>query len=274
MINIKKEDIEEIKKILKEADNCIILTGAGMGVDSGLSVFRSSEGLWEKYPKAKEVNLSFKQLANPENYRKYHSVVEPFYLDRFKQYSLAEPHSGFYELFGYVQNLPSKYFIITSNVDGLFQKAGFEESNINEVHGSIHYWQCSDYKCSKNKSDIIKINNYPEEDFNRICPSCGSFLRPNICMFYDMDFISDKYDEQHRKLIQYLEKNQRKKTAIIEIGAGEDIRTIRSMSEEIAYNKKTKVIRINPDICNNSDTISIPLSAAEGISFIMNLVED
>jgi len=53
-------------------------------------------------------------------------------------------------------------FVITSNVDGHFQKAGFDDERIYEIHGSINYLQCI-YPCSR---DIWENNEEIEVDFD------------------------------------------------------------------------------------------------------------
>lgn len=273
----------EVKKILEEATSSLIYTGAGMGADSGLAVFRGAEGLWSKYPEAGALGLTFEKLANPSNYELYPEVVIPFYLDRYKAYRDAEPHSGFYELLGYVSKLKKGYQCITSNVDGLFQKANF--CNVNEIHGTIFAWQCCDYNCSYRQGQAGLVYNIEKDyDIENIeslrCKECNSYLRPNICMFYDYNWFSLNHDSQDIKSSMFknkLKESYSSKVAIIEIGAGEKIRSIKSDSELNAYELKTKVIRINPEISKNDledpYVISIKATAAEGIEYIMSLLE-
>ncbi len=282
---LKKDQEIEIKEILSNASACIIYTGAGMGVDSGLSVFRGTEGLWEKYPEAGKIGLSFEKLANPNNYQKYPEVVIPFYLDRYKSYKNAEPHSGFYELLGYVSGLKDGYFCVTSNVDGLFQKSTFNKERVYEIHGAIDAWQCSNYNCAK-KSGLegLRYNIEATYNINEIddfrCEICGDHIRPNICMFYDFNWYSYKHDLQENKYNSFSNKlkERRKKVAIIEIGAGEAIRSIKTESELTAYDLNTKVIRINKypvkSDLNDPDVITIEMSAAEGVAYIMSLIEE
>ncbi|MEX0289308.1 MAG: hypothetical protein AB3N14_09345, partial [Flavobacteriaceae bacterium] len=74
MIYELKEQTKLISDILDTAEDCLIFSGAGMGVDSGLPVFRGNEGLWEQYPKAKEFSLSFQDIANPQTYNKHPDI--------------------------------------------------------------------------------------------------------------------------------------------------------------------------------------------------------
>lgn len=283
MLYSDEERDARIKELVSKADACLIYTGAGMGVDSGLSVFRGKEGLWEKYPDAKKYDLSFQQLANPNNYQKYPEVVMPFYLDRLKSYQLAEPHSGYYELFGFVENLKHKYFAITSNVDGLLEKTGFSSERIYEEHGTIHTWQCSSYRCShQNKEDgLINIKDFKFKDYKDLtCPKCGELLRPNLCMFYDMDWYSEPSDTQGVKASAYINKLKErsvKNVLILEIGAGTDLRVIRSSAELSAYEFDTQLIRINPTLTvedeTDKDVIFLEKGASDGISHILSLLE-
>jgi len=71
-------DIFKAKMLIDKADSIIILSGAGMGADSGLPVFRSDDGLWEYYPFLKELNLNFKTIADPESFIKYPEAASKF----------------------------------------------------------------------------------------------------------------------------------------------------------------------------------------------------
>ena len=64
----------------------VVLTGAGMSAESGISTFRDSGGLWEKYP--------VEQVATPEGYAANPKLVIDFYNDRRKQLLEVEPNLG------------------------------------------------------------------------------------------------------------------------------------------------------------------------------------
>lgn len=277
MIYKKNEQRQLIKSILDTATDCLIFTGAGMGVDSGLSVFRTKEGLWAKYPEAGANGLGFQELANPLNYQRYPDVVVPFYVDRWKQYRETQPHEGFDILRNYVESLSGSYFAVTSNVDGHLAKAGFSKLNTHGVQGDIELWQCSGFSCARKagKEGLFDISAMNTESYNELrCDRCGELLRPNLLQFYDMDWMSDIYDEQEARYNQYLysQLHGRRcgKVLVIEIGAGSDIRTIRSMAEMVADDLKTKLIRINPAELESSESadpniINLKMGALDGI---------
>src|SRR5690606_8010874 len=120
----------------------LITAGAGMGVDSGLPDFRGKEGFWNAYPALGRANIQFEAIANPEAFNIVPTVAWGFYGHRLNLYRNTAPHAGFALLREIGISMPNGAFVFTSNVDGQFQKAGFSEFEVCEVHGSIHHLQC------------------------------------------------------------------------------------------------------------------------------------
>jgi NAD-dependent SIR2 family protein deacetylase len=80
-----------------------------------------------------------------------------FYGHRVALYRKTVPHAGFELLRRWGDAMPNGYFVFTSNVDGHFQKAGFNPLRIDECHGSIHYLQCLE-PCSTSVWDAGTFN--------------------------------------------------------------------------------------------------------------------
>src|SRR5262249_34699819 len=125
-----------------DADALIIGAGAGMGVDSGLPDFRGNEGFWKAYPPYAHLGLSFAQMANPRWFDTDPAMAWGFYGHRMNLYRATTPHEGFAILRRWVVRLKHNAAVYTSNVDGAFQKAGFDPDSVTEVHGSCHWMQC------------------------------------------------------------------------------------------------------------------------------------
>ena len=125
-------------ELIAQADGLLITAGAGMGVDSGLPDFRGSEGFWGAYPALGRARISFEQIANPASFGSHPRQAWGFYAHRLNLYRATAPHEGFNILRRIGRCLPQGYFVFTSNVDGQFQKAGFDSARISECHGSIH----------------------------------------------------------------------------------------------------------------------------------------
>ena len=148
--------IEKAKRLLNEADAILITAGAGMGVDSGLPDFRGTKGFWKAYPPIAKLGLDFADMANPKWFDINPQLAWAFYGHRLNLYTDTTPHDGFKMLLELVKTKNDNYFIFTSNVDGQFQKAGFAQDKIYEVHGSIHHLQCT--KNCIIKSGKLKMN--------------------------------------------------------------------------------------------------------------------
>ena len=117
---------------IRSAEALLIGAGAGMGVDSGLPDFRGNEGFWKAYPPFKKLGLSFVRLANPYWFRHDPEQAWGFYGHRQNLYRATQPHAGFSILKQWCEQAPAGYFVFTSNVDGHFQKAGFDADRIVE----------------------------------------------------------------------------------------------------------------------------------------------
>lgn len=267
-------NIDKIVKILKSSKNLIITAGAGMGVDSGLPDFRSKEGFWQAYPPYKKLNLSFYEAANPATFIDNPKFAWGFYGHRLNLYRKTTPHKGFYYLQEWINALSLNYFIITSNVDGQFQKSGFDEEHIYEVHGSIHYLQCLIPCCKaiwENNVEFHIDENTMCSDFVPICPYCGSTARPNILMFGDFGWISDRSDRQESNFYNWLNNSLYNNTIILEIGAGNAVPTIRHLTYRLATQTNGTIVRINPnEYAIEEPHISLPMRALEALELINN----
>ncbi len=271
-----EKNIEKAKEALKYADAVLISAGAGMGVDSGLPDFRGTEGFWRAYPVAKKLGLRFEELANPRWFQENPKLAWAFYGHRLNLYRKTEPHEGFYILRKLGESKKGGYFVFTSNVDGQFQKAGYDEKKIVEIHGSIHYLQCTkpctdDIWSADNVEIDIDMSTFEAKEPLPSCIHCKSIARPNILMFGDWSWIPDRTAQQEFRFERWLEKIEymNYRLVIVEIGAGKAVPTVRLTSERISSSLDATLIRINPrDYDVPSGHISIPLGGLEGIKRI------
>lgn len=278
------DNIKKAKEAIQEADSILITAGAGIGVDSGLPDFRGPEGFWKAYPYAKKLGLNFQDLANPRWFIENPKLAWAFYGHRLNLYRNTQPHEGFYLLKQLVKDKNNDYFIFTSNVDGQFQKAGFDESKIVEIHGSIHYLQCilpcdDDIWSAENTQVKVDMENFQALEPLPKCKNCGRIARPNILMFGDFSWIPTRTESQEFRFELWLENvlNKNKKLVIIEIGAGKAIPTVRWKSEKVAGISGGTLIRINPrdyDVPKNINAISIGLGGLKGLKEILKEVKN
>ncbi len=243
-------EYQQAAEWIKNADALLIGAGAGMGVDSGLPDFRGNQGFWNAYPPYAEKGFSFAEMANPGWFDEDPEFAWGFYGHRLNLYRQTMPHPGFQILLKWGEKMPHGYFVFTSNVDGHFQKAGFDQERILEVHGSIHHLQCI-----KNCGQSIFTSDSVQIDINEAamlarqplpqCPACQSLARPNILMFGDWGWDSSREDKQEANYKNWLSGLDGKKLVIVECGAGTAVPTVRFQSEQIANHFGGKVIRVN-----------------------------
>src|SRR5262249_29045641 len=144
-MDVIHEAVRRAAKAIREADALIIGAGAGMGVDSGLPDFRGPQGFWHAYPPYEKLGLKFTDLANPSWFRDDPALAWGFYGHRFELYRKIIPHAGFSVLKKWADRIPGGTFVFTSNVDGHFQRAGFDENFVVECHGSLNWLQCTGF---------------------------------------------------------------------------------------------------------------------------------
>ncbi|MBN2645633.1 MAG: NAD-dependent deacetylase [Desulfuromonadaceae bacterium] len=229
---------------------CLVITaGAGMGVDSGLPDFRGNSGFWKAYPLYERRGLSFVQAANPAHFEEDPHFGWGFYGHRTELYRRTVPHQGF----GLLRNWSKRYaldtFVVTSNVDGQFQKAGFGEDQMWEIHGSIHFLQCPAC-CHEaiwpNRAKFVIDESSLRTRDVPLCPRCRRVARPNILMFNDYAWLPHRSVAQEEGFNDFLARHSDDRMVVIEIGAGSTIPTIRRRSERLGQRDKTTVLRINP----------------------------
>ena len=151
----------------------VVLTGAGISAESGISTFRDAGGLWEGY----DVN----EVATPQGWARNHELVLDFYNQRRKNVREAKPNLAHKALV----ELEKKYHvvIITQNIDDLHERAG--SKHIIHLHGEIMKARSS---LDENLLyDLGQKDIHPGDKCEK-----GSQLRPHVVWFGEavpmMDF--------------------------------------------------------------------------------------
>lgn len=149
--------------------NLVVLTGAGMSAESGISTFRDSGGLWDRYP--------VEQVATPEGYAANPKLVIDFYNERRKQLLEVAPNRG-HELLAEMEQ-DFNVTVVTQNVDNLHERAG--SSHVVHLHGELTKVTSS---IDPNNPAYVK-ELLPEEYEVKIgdLAADGSQLRPFIVWF-------------------------------------------------------------------------------------------
>lgn len=147
----------------------VILSGAGMSVESGLGTFRGGGGLWDKYP--------VEVVATPEGYAANPELVLEFYNKRRRELLTVEPNEG-HRL---VASLERDFdvTVVTQNVDDLHERAG--STNVIHLHGELMK-ACSSH-APQNLNYVVDLPS-PDSDLHLGDRAAdGSQLRPFIVWF-------------------------------------------------------------------------------------------
>ena len=147
----------------------VVLTGAGMSVESGLSTFRGGGGLWDNYP--------VEAVASAHGYSENPALVLEFYNKRRRELLTVEPNEG-HRLLASLEN-ECEMVVITQNVDNLHERAG--SINVIHLHGELMK-VCS----SRNPADLSCVRTLSPEALEISIgdqAADGSQLRPYIVFF-------------------------------------------------------------------------------------------
>lgn len=145
----------------------VISTGAGISAESGISTFRDSGGLWEKYP--------VMEICSADGFRRNPALVHNFYNERRKDLLEAQPnkaHIGLVEL-----EKDFDVYVITQNVDDLHERAG--SKNITHLHGELMKVRALDDESKVYKLSAEACETSPETIID------GHHVRPHIVFFQE-----------------------------------------------------------------------------------------
>ncbi|OJS99653.1 SIR2 family NAD-dependent protein deacylase [Marinobacter nauticus] len=145
-------------------EHIVVLTGAGISAESGLSTFRDSGGLWEQH--------SVYDVATPEAFARNQELVLRFYNERRHQLESAQPNPAHRML----AELESRYrvTVVTQNVDDLHERGG--STNVLHLHGELTKARSSGFP------ELIYDIGYKEIHPGDVCER-GTQLRPHIVWF-------------------------------------------------------------------------------------------
>lgn len=146
----------------------VILSGAGVSAESGISTFRDSGGLWENY-KIEDVCSAGCLDTNRDGTLNFYDARRVDIKDK-------NPNYAHFEIAKLKAKYPNEIAVITQNVDDMFERAGC--ADVVHLHGFLRSVRCVSKRCNF-KTDI----GYETLDKNRVCPKCQSSLRPDIVFF-------------------------------------------------------------------------------------------
>lgn len=244
---LQNEEIAKLREILDSAECVVIGAGAGLSASAGFSY---SGGRFKKYFSDFEAKYHFHDMysggfadfsSHEENWAYWSRFI---YINRY----MHAPLPVYEKLLELVRG--KDYFVITTNVDHCFQKAGFDKKRLFYTQGDYGLFQCCvpchkktydneeivkkilisqgfGFKDSENKKDgeiIFPENPLKMEIPSELvphCPVCGKPMSMNLRC--DGTFVEDDgWHEAARRYQDFLEKHKNARTLFLELGVGEN----------------------------------------------------
>ena len=158
--------------------NIVVLTGAGVSAESGLSTFRGPDGLWEGH--------RVEDVATPEAFERDPALVHQFYDERRAKLAVVEPNAAHFALARLDAEWPGELLLVTQNVDDLHERAG--SKRLLHMHGELTSGWC--LACDER----FKWEGPMGEGAK--CPNCDrqGHVRPDIVWFGEMPYEMDRID--------------------------------------------------------------------------------
>jgi NAD-dependent deacetylase len=168
------DDVSEVRSWVDEAQRVVVLTGAGISTDSGISDFRGPQGLWTRNPEAeKQATLQY-YMSDPE-------VRRRSWQSRLDHAAwTAEPNAGHRALVE-LEARGKLDTLVTQNVDGLHQAAGSDPTVIVEVHGTMREVVCM--SCGERAPMQRALDRVRAGEEDPDCRTCGGILKSATISF-------------------------------------------------------------------------------------------
>lgn len=166
---------------LKKYQNIVVLSGAGISAESGISTFRDSNGLWDEH--------ALEDVATPEGFQRNPQLVYDFYNMRRQQLlsDAIQPNSAHLEL-AKIEKLYGEHFVlVTQNVDNLHERAGSKK--VFHMHGELQR-----ARCTHSGTSVVITEAF---DGNLPCGCCepANTMRPDIVWFGEIPYYMDEIEK-------------------------------------------------------------------------------
>lgn len=169
--------------MMRDIQNIVILTGAGVSAESGLATFRGPDGLWDGH--------RVEDVCTPEAFRRDPALVHAFYDARREKLGAVEPNAAHRALARFDAEWPGELFLVTQNVDDLHERAG--SKRLLHMHGELAKGWC--LACGE------RFGWAGPMGVGAQCSACGTIgaVRPDIVWFGEMPYEMERVDDALRR---------------------------------------------------------------------------
>ena len=227
MLNQARRQIEQIQKLsnaIHRSEAIVIGAGAGLSTSAGFVYTgerfrRYFSDFAEKYGFSDMYSGGFYPFSAPEEFWAYWSRY--IFINRY----MDAPKPVYDELLALVRD--KDYFVITTNVDHCFQKAGFDKKRLFYTQGDYGLFQCSTPCCQETFDNENLIRQMMEQQANMripsellpVCPHCGKPMTMNLRS--DDKFVEDEGWHRAAELYEnFLRTRRNGRILFLELGVG------------------------------------------------------
>lgn len=217
-------NITRLKKAIRQADAVVIGAGAGLSASAGFDYggkrfLNNFSDFAEKYGLQDMYSAGFYPFESLEEYWAYWS--RHIAINRYQE-NVGKPYT---DLLSLVKD--KDYFIITTNVDHCFQRAGFDKHRLFYTQGDYGLWQCSKachQKTYDNEEQVKKMIAEQKDmkiptDLIPYCPHCGSPMTMNLRI--DETFVQDEgWQTASNRYYNFLKRHENLNILYLELGVG------------------------------------------------------
>jgi len=273
--------LEEVATMIARADSVLVMAGAGCSMDSGLPDFRGRGG-WYRLGDA-DVSMDHIDFHPGSVHLRTAWTLAASMVAAFQEHA---PHNGYTSLVAalFPQRLQptarrQRGFVVTSNIDGYFSRAGVPDQALFEAHGCVENLQCTtvgtEAPCAHSnriwpldsgaaeRLDAVRtkaadfMGAAPDADWRDCLPrcSCGALARPNITHATDVDedLCEERKGAQRTAMLEWLSAERRAKSflVVLEVGCGTSYHSLRGDSEATVARHRSgggraSLVRIDP----------------------------
>jgi NAD-dependent deacetylase len=161
--------VTRLADLVRDAERCVVLTGAGISTESGIPDYRSQTGLWSR--------IDPMEYASIDAFRSDPAKVWRHYGPRLESLLAAEPNEG-HRALAELEAHGAVDAVVTQNIDMLHTRAGSE--TVVEVHGSIGTATCQTCGARYTVEQVLQLLPLPT------CTVCEGVLKPDVVFFGEL----------------------------------------------------------------------------------------
>ncbi len=182
--------VEEIARLVEDAERILFITGAGISADSGLPTYRGIGGLYND--SHTQDGVSIEEALSGEMLRRHPELTWKYLLQVESACRGAGYNLG-HRIIAAIEQLKPQSWVLTQNIDCFHRMAG--SRNLIEIHGRVDQIYCSHCEYQQTVKDYSGLRMPPE------CPHCQGIIRPNVVLFGEM-LPNEAIQAYHREMLR------------------------------------------------------------------------